>query len=257
MMRNKRYDKRAFTLAEVLITLGIIGIVAAMTIPTLISEHRKKSAAARIAQTYSILQQCIYRSIADNGDVATWPVLRQNIGSKTKTSAPMEILRDHIYPYLTGAKLYEDKTTFASVGLKNGIKYPDGTTYAPPNGKASFLKLKNGVIIAPNMQRWGRTLEDGTKDYSYPVVIFVVCIDGANDNATVGVDVFVMSLIVASGQLKMSGDFKSISASTFLPTDTYTREELLSGCSETDYSLCGGLIRHDGWKISKDYPWYK
>ena len=29
--------KNAFTLAEVLITLGIIGVVAAMTIPTLIS----------------------------------------------------------------------------------------------------------------------------------------------------------------------------------------------------------------------------
>ena len=34
--------KRAFTLAEVLITLGIIGVVAAMTIPTLISNYQKK-----------------------------------------------------------------------------------------------------------------------------------------------------------------------------------------------------------------------
>lgn len=32
----------AFTLAEVLITLGIIGVVAALTIPTLISNHQKK-----------------------------------------------------------------------------------------------------------------------------------------------------------------------------------------------------------------------
>ena len=32
----------AFTLAEVLITLGIIGIVAAMTIPTLMSKYRKE-----------------------------------------------------------------------------------------------------------------------------------------------------------------------------------------------------------------------
>lgn len=31
--------KTAFTLAEVLITLGIIGIVAAMTIPTLIQKN--------------------------------------------------------------------------------------------------------------------------------------------------------------------------------------------------------------------------
>lgn len=34
--------KKAFTLAEVLITLGIIGVVAAMTMPTLIANHQKK-----------------------------------------------------------------------------------------------------------------------------------------------------------------------------------------------------------------------
>ena len=40
MKKNKRF---AFTLAEVLITLGIIGVVAALTIPTLISNYQIKS----------------------------------------------------------------------------------------------------------------------------------------------------------------------------------------------------------------------
>ena len=42
---NKKYikNKRAFTLAEVLITLGIIGVVAALTIPTLIANYQTKS----------------------------------------------------------------------------------------------------------------------------------------------------------------------------------------------------------------------
>ena len=35
--------KKGFTLAEVLITLGIIGVVAAMTMPTLIQNHQKRS----------------------------------------------------------------------------------------------------------------------------------------------------------------------------------------------------------------------
>lgn len=34
---------KAFTLAEVLITLGIIGVVAAMTLPTVINNFRKKT----------------------------------------------------------------------------------------------------------------------------------------------------------------------------------------------------------------------
>lgn len=35
--------KFGFTLAEVLITLGIIGVVAAMTIPTLVSKYRQRA----------------------------------------------------------------------------------------------------------------------------------------------------------------------------------------------------------------------
>lgn len=44
-MKNKKIF--AFTLAEVLVTLGVIGVVAAMTMPTLISNHQKKSLCCR------------------------------------------------------------------------------------------------------------------------------------------------------------------------------------------------------------------
>lgn len=45
----------AFTLAEVLITLGIIGVVAAMTMPTLINQYQEKVADARSKKLKSIL----------------------------------------------------------------------------------------------------------------------------------------------------------------------------------------------------------
>ena len=38
-----RGERAAFTLAEVLITLGIIGVVAAMTIPTLVADYQERS----------------------------------------------------------------------------------------------------------------------------------------------------------------------------------------------------------------------
>ena len=52
-------EKFAFTLAEVLITLGIIGIVSAMTIPTLINNYQKKVTVTRLQQTYSMLNQAL------------------------------------------------------------------------------------------------------------------------------------------------------------------------------------------------------
>lgn len=61
----KRLCKRctileAFTLAEVLITLGIIGIVAAMTLPVLINKQRDAAIIAHLKKIYSILGQVVY-----------------------------------------------------------------------------------------------------------------------------------------------------------------------------------------------------
>lgn len=40
--------KKAFTLAEVLITLGILGVVIAMTLPALITNYQKKQFSAQL-----------------------------------------------------------------------------------------------------------------------------------------------------------------------------------------------------------------
>lgn len=47
----------AFTLAEVLITLGIIGVVAAITIPTLVNKNNEKIRETQLKKAYSTLSQ--------------------------------------------------------------------------------------------------------------------------------------------------------------------------------------------------------
>lgn len=49
-----------FTLAEVLITLGVIGVVAAMTMPSLMAKHHQKQMEAQFKKAYSSLQQALY-----------------------------------------------------------------------------------------------------------------------------------------------------------------------------------------------------
>ncbi len=56
----------AFTLAEVLITLGIIGVVAAMTMPTLINNINNKANINKLKREYSLLQQAFQQIAADN-----------------------------------------------------------------------------------------------------------------------------------------------------------------------------------------------
>ena len=64
-----------FTLAEVLITLGIIGVVAAMTIPTLMSNYRKHVIETRLTKFYSTMTQAIKLAENDYDDISGWDKL--------------------------------------------------------------------------------------------------------------------------------------------------------------------------------------
>lgn len=56
-----------FTLAEVLITLGIIGVVAAMTIPTVINNTNSKELKTAFKKAYSASEQAYMAAVQDNG----------------------------------------------------------------------------------------------------------------------------------------------------------------------------------------------
>ena len=59
--------KVAFTLAEVLITLGIIGIVAAITLPTIINNYRVKVLENQFKKADSIIQQAVQKTANEYG----------------------------------------------------------------------------------------------------------------------------------------------------------------------------------------------
>lgn len=64
--------RSGFTLAEVLITLGIIGIVAAVTMPSLIAEYREKQTVVQLQRVYSMLSQALQSAIQDSDEVNYW-----------------------------------------------------------------------------------------------------------------------------------------------------------------------------------------
>lgn len=60
-----------FTLAEVLITLSIIGVVAALTIPTLINNYQKRQYVTQLKKQYSLANQVLQRLAYDNGGTSS------------------------------------------------------------------------------------------------------------------------------------------------------------------------------------------
>ena len=63
--------RAAFTLAEVLITLGIIGVVAALTLPTLIQNHQKQVYVTQLKKAYSNINNAFNKMAVDEG-VVDW-----------------------------------------------------------------------------------------------------------------------------------------------------------------------------------------
>lgn len=72
----------AFTLAEVLITLGIIGVVAAITLPSLIQNYREKQRITQLKKAYSVMQNAFLMAKEDYGEVTDWGLTITNTGEK-------------------------------------------------------------------------------------------------------------------------------------------------------------------------------
>lgn len=96
------YRHRAFTLAEVLVTLGIIGVVAALTIPTLMNNIQDYQLKQAWKKEYSVMAQVVARMAQDNG------------GSIKGLFTSNDTMRDSFKPYLNVAKTCNNLASFGS-----------------------------------------------------------------------------------------------------------------------------------------------
>lgn len=111
--------KNAFTLAEVLITLGIIGVVAAMTMPSLIMHHKKVETSARLKKFVSMINQALIFAENDKGMREDW-----NIGPSNSYQGSYNFLNDYIKPYVKSYEI-EDTTLFGNQGAT--LTFIDGS----------------------------------------------------------------------------------------------------------------------------------
>ncbi len=86
ILKRVQDDKLGFTLAEVLITLGIIGVVAAMTMPSLIQKHQEKVTVAKLKKVYSVLSQAFLQACNEYGTPDSWELAKN--GEPAVNAAP-------------------------------------------------------------------------------------------------------------------------------------------------------------------------
>lgn len=219
------YFKKAFTLAEVLITLGIIGIVAAMTIPNLIANYQKNVIVTQLQKAISILNQAYKLSFDDVGEPSFEEAY--NMDSETYFNtywAPyMKILSKCNYSTRCG---YKSNNPYTGAG-KNRDFYP-----IHPKGTAfiSFDGYFYSIRSAYNSDE--------------PSGIILVDLNASAPPNKYGKDVFFLTRVQKDGGgIRAYGYEKS-------------NDEINNECSKQSYGMyCAEKIRRAGWKIEKDYPW--
>ena len=97
-------ERIAFTLAEVLITLGIIGVVAALTIPSLVAKYQEKQTVTALKKFYSTFSQAYIMAKNENGTPDTW------YGGEMGEGIGPDIMLDIIIRYLKVSKICHGDT---------------------------------------------------------------------------------------------------------------------------------------------------
>lgn len=230
----------AFTLAEVLITLGIIGIIAAMTIPNLIKEYQKESTITQLKETYAILNNALNAAKVDNGiDANLWYVSTASEGAASGYFAT-----NYIIPYVktNGGEICG--TSDSSQCQHTVLRADKLGTYAISSSDRYSFVLANGAIVSV----WVGNLNGSTISACRVQIYFDI--NGKKSPNIAGRDAFLVEL---------GGNYGNGDKNKFVPYGyKKDRSTLLSedsnACTKTG-DMCFALIQYDGWKIADDYPW--
>lgn len=231
---HQNYQKKhAFTLAEVLITLGIIGVIAALTLPTLLANYQKKQIAVQLKKAYSVMSQAVKMSEIENGDADGWDY---NLNAKT-------FYERYIQKYLSKTselKFSEYKNTVTYKNM-NGTNCSEAWC---TTGASHYVMLSDGSVIGFSDHLGG----------NYKA--FSVDINGYKKPNVTGKDYFIYTIqgkygVTPYGYANTNG----VGYGT-----TYDREVIKEGnfrsCNKNGTGVwCSGLILTDGWEIKDDYPW--
>lgn len=228
-------ELKAFTLAEVLITLGIVGVVAALTIPSLIQNHRKSIIETRLSKFYSTINQAIALSEIDNGDKKNWEILKSYNSQggidpwiTRGTISPEDWYNKYLAQYIKVIK-----TEQSGVGDKKyNLYFPDGSMVTFSGSSWIFYPEAKSYKETTDEDGIVRRSIDGSGKNNFTFFFFPTRTDRYHNK---GIEPY----------------------GTNVSEEAELRNDPTVGCKKevtTERAYCTELIRRNGWKIPKDYP---
>ena len=179
--------KCAFTLAEVLITLGIIGVVAAITLPTVINNQKMKSYEVGFKKQYSVIQNAIDYLVVEESASDCYITYRLPYTSYQTVNSGCANLKSGLIDKLQLVKvpkytLKRINTVPSNGGIVVNSSMANNTDY---DNKDNYYMLKDGAVV----------------NLSLPIVI--VDVNGKKGPNKWGYDAFYMTLIPDKSNTKL------------------------------------------------------
>ena len=225
--------KRAFTLAEVLITLGIIGIIAALTLQTVIANSKKKEISSKLKKFYSSLNQAVLLSEIDNGDYRYWDFSHDGLidedGNKDQnlnTELSEKFFNKYIAKYL---KYIRYEKGFNSTNEDTGLTILTTNRIILADGAIVYLGFGNCAD-------------------------FIVDINGDKKPNEYAYDRFMFNICPAESNFKFNSKEKVTVYVGRNASEVTTQEKALSIC-KSNPQKCGRLLQLNNWEIPDDYPY--
>lgn len=225
-----------FTIAEVLITLGIIGVIAALTIPNLIANVQKKSTAMKVKAFYSYINQAVRLSVADNEDPEGW------IFPKQKDYDSHEVfLNQYFRPYIQLSqcrKVNIDSYLSSAVGCSLN----DGTGVVFGYYEGLDIIFVTDYAYVDKYIRQGKDLrKDPRHVFVFSLQKYKSDASGGGYNKTVVNNNYVIPYV-----LNWTGTIENLKTAARY------------GCNKNASvypAYCAKWVQLSGWNIPRGYPW--
>ena len=205
--------KKGFTLAEVLITLGIIGVVAALTAPALVMSSRNQANAAKLSVVVSNMENALTNMLVTEGvdslfQTRAWqnagnrPAFAGNIGRYMHTNGYRDLAGQ------AGVRTYYGNTSLPCGMDANGARDETkdltanmGQAPAGGIGVNHIIETKNGATIFltpnanqnPNQARKDQITIQGGSLYNMAADVYID-VNGVSTPNTLGRDIFAFYL---------------------------------------------------------------
>ncbi len=232
-----------FTLAEVLVTLAIIGVVSAMTVPTLMQNHQKKVYVTQLHKVYNELQQAFLQYKTDKNAVSLSEaglLSQTEVNNFLKTYFKTVTVCDNLEPPCIPNSEYKNLNgaSVSSGGVEN-VKNWWGNVNCAILGSGASVCIEALSAHSSNNVRWSHILVDT---------------NGMKGPNIGGRDVFFLAYF-ENGTIDEEGvvpTCNSLKICTLPANAKETRETYFnSRCkSSTRFLGCFGKLLNDNWEMN-------